>query len=226
MSRFPAVRVCFACSLILVVTGSLPERVAADQLALSGVDLVWDTLAPSPTFKVSVKNNTDSDPVADYLSGFQLFLKIQPTPTAVGTLEFDNPSAPSDYLLDGNSLGLSNTIGPPDEMFSFDVTLPPSLGGSGPIPVPTTLAGLVQFEFIKSANALGTFQIVAANGQQGSLWTGNESLDPASRHFANLPFSSELVLGTVTIVPEPATIVLALTGFAAIGLMARRRAPR
>lgn len=203
----------FFCSFVLAVL-VLSTAAHAGTLSLSGVDLVWDPASgPSPQFVVSVSNDVATDPPADLLTGWQLLLKIVPTGGATGTLNFASHSVPTGYLLDGNSLGPFPTIGPLDTLVVFDSI---DVGGDE-VQVPLGPTPLSQFDF-SSVSARGLFEVYAFGGPVESNWSDTAS---STRYFAGAPNGgSPQLLGTVEVVPEPATWAVAMVGL--FGLLSMR----
>ena len=199
-------------ALISLMTAGIADLPAAS-LSLTSSNLSWDPAvsALSPSVLIGVLNSqTVNDP--DLLAGWQLNLMLQPQAGATGTLRFNSATLPvSGYLLEGNSAGLIANVGAGGTAltaFDDDDTLP--LGVS----VPASGNSLLALDFRTLDNARGTFGLVALAPPGGFTQWGDAS--PADRFFTNVPSgaTSPIVLATITLVPEPSTIVL--SGLAAL----------
>lgn len=191
------------CLLLAALVAATIPNAASAELLLSGNSMNWNPLvAPSPTHVISVAN-TDASP--DLLVAWQIGLRIVGTVDAVGTVEFSSLASPPSYLLAGRSQGLTPAVSlPTDDIFTVgDNDL---LSG---IAVPPGPVGLLALEFVASSGASGTFSIQAVGGEFRSIWVSD---DFTGRDYSNLPNNSSLVLGTLTIVPEPHGAVLLAIG--------------
>jgi hypothetical protein len=191
----------------------------ADQLSLSGQDLVWNPQqTASPDFVVGVSNTADT---TDPLFGWQLGLEILPLSGATGALQFNSADLPPNYLLDGRSGGLTPAFTGPASSITVISDSDSQFAG---IVVPSTGAALLETDFVASPGTQGVFQIAVVPDQfQGASWF---SSDFTARDFANVPFGGgPVVIGTVTVVPEPTALLLTLIGtsVAGVGLMRRRK---
>jgi hypothetical protein len=163
----------------------------------------WNpAVEPSPAHLVSISNPTASP---DLLVAWQIGLRIVGAVDAVGTVEFSSLATPPNYLFAGRSQGLTPAVSlPTDDIFTVgDNDL---LSG---IAVPPGPVGLLSLEFVVSPGASGTFLIEAVGGEFRSIWVSDDFL---GRDYTNLPSDSSLVLGTLTIVPEPHGTVLLAVG--------------
>jgi hypothetical protein len=204
--------------LICVMTEGT-SAVPAASLSLTADNITWapavsGSVRPSMLIGL-LKTQTHKHP--DLLAGWQLNLKLQPLGAATGTLQFNSATLPAaNYLLEGNSAGLLTTIdaaGTTLIAIDDDDTLP--LG----VPVPASGKGLLSLNFTTPNSALGTFQLIALPPPGG--FTQWSDATPTDRFFTNVPSgsTSPIVLATITLVPEPSTIVMA--GLAALLLASK-----
>lgn len=198
--------------LMLIVFAA--SRVAADQLSLSGQDIVWNPQnSTSPEFVVGVANTSGT---TDLLFAWQLGLEILSPPGTTGSLQFNTANYPPDYLLDGRSGGLTPVFtGPASNIAVISDSDSQFLG----VLVPASITGLLETDFVVSPDARGVFQIAVVPDEfQGASWF---SSDFAARDFANVPFGGgPVVIGSVTVVPEPSGLALAVLGVGTAVLMA------
>src|SRR5690606_34111381 len=96
-----------------------------------------------------------------------------------------------------------------------------------PVIVPATGKYLLELHFNTGPTVpSGTFQVLATPGlPTNTYWAGGEAFPNFSNfEFSNIPSAGPpVVLGSITIVPEPATAVLALGSLVALRLITRRR---
>lgn len=163
----------------------------------------------SPPIGIAIVNDAIPDATEDYLTGWQLALRIVPQPGATGSVEFASPVGPTaaeppNYVLDGINFGISATNSG-DELLAFDFNFP----ASGGVEVSTTPEdGLVTVELASSIDAVGTFDIVAVAGPGLTEWTDAATPIQQVRRFLNVPVGiGTAVIGRVIVeVPEPHTI--------------------
>jgi hypothetical protein len=201
------------------------SALSAASLSLTADNLSWDANSGpiSPALLVRVANvQTVND--ADRLAGWQLNLKLQPTPGATGTLRFNSANVPAaNYLLEGNSAGMLSSIdaaGTTLTAFDDDDSLP--IG----VAVPATGKALLALDFNTPNLATGTFQLLALAPPAGFTQWGDAT--PADRFFTNVPNGSTapIVLATITIVPEPSTLAIGgLGGLLLVSILRRRQRP-
>jgi hypothetical protein len=187
------------------------------QLTITGQNHVWNLADPSPTHVVGIENPTNS---TDPLFAWSLGLTITPDISATGTLEFATATPPSDYLLDGRSGGLAPTfsgpaasiapIGDTDSLFTGII-------------VPETGKNLLATTFTTSPDALGVFYISAVPDEfTGSNWFSSDFENV--RYFENVPLTGgPVVIGSITVVPEPGTLTMVLSASGLICLWTLRR---
>ena len=215
------------CSLVVVAV-FLSTVVSAGDLRIVGQNLSWSpTTQLSPQYLFGVENISGTD---DPLSAWQLRIKIVPDENATGLVEFNSATEPPDYLLADRSIGIvvaffgpPNTVGlmGDDDQFFFGVEVPPS--GTN----------LLRVDFAASPDALGRFDIVVLPHQpgveEGTAWfyLNLDTFEVETRDFENIPFGGgPLTVGSVTVVPEPSTIVLltlGTTSFLCYGFWRRKR---
>ncbi|HEY4233762.1 MAG TPA: hypothetical protein VGM76_10065 [Lacipirellulaceae bacterium] len=196
----------FSAGALLLFVSLTANFAAAGQLSLSGQDLVWDPQqTASPEFVVGVANTAGT---TDPLFAWQLGLEILPLPGATGSLQFNSADYPPNYLLDGRSDGLTPPFTGPAS--SITVISDSDSEFTGVI-VPTSGMALLQTDFVASPGTQGVFQIAVVPDEfQGANWF---SSDFTARDFANVPFGGgPVVIGTVTVVPEPDMILLSMIG--------------
>ena len=196
------------CTAAILIVIAVSNSSLADNFALTGEDLTWNPLSDtSPTFVIGIAN---PDNLADPLFGWSLGLEIVPAAGAIGSLEFASATLPDDYLLDGRSDGLVPPFSPPDTTIRPIADSDSEFTG---IVVPASGKNLLALTFAGSPDIQGQFQILAVP----ELFTGSNwfSADfENAREFGNVPFDGDpFVLGTVTIVPEPAGVPLAIAAF-------------
>ena len=200
----------------------------ADSLTISGSGVNWNTNNPSPTFTVQIANPTGS---AVSLYSWQLGLVIAPESGASGSVQFATTAIPgTDYVMAGNSSGLSPSLSLPSTSIPIVSDSTPSNVGSS-LPANSTF-NLLDLTFSASSGAKGIFDVYAvplnALGTAGSGWYGAD-FNPQS--FANVPSTGgNVLLGDVVLfqpqggVAEPSSIVLLIAGCA--GLLAARQVRR
>src|SRR5947208_4863497 len=78
---------------IALALALLAPAARADQLTLGTLPnpLTMNAGGPSPQMNVTVTNNTNSDPVANQMLGWQFTLTVQPDVGAVGAVTFNTP---------------------------------------------------------------------------------------------------------------------------------------
>ena len=204
-------------AIFILLTALVPVSADAWQLRVTGENLVWSRNTPSPAHFVGIENPTAS---ADPLFAWSLGLTITPDPAATGLLEFAGATFPDDYLLDGRSGGLVPAFSGPSTSIS-------PIGDSDSlftgIIVPATGKNLLATTFTASLDAAGTFYISAIPDEfTGSNWFSSDFQNV--REFQNVSFGGgPVVIGSVTIVPEPSTMLLVSELIAAVALLVYRR---
>ncbi|MEX2112999.1 MAG: hypothetical protein WD845_07420 [Pirellulales bacterium] len=192
-------------TIVLVVAlllSTLCRNVDAWQLTITGQHHIWNSVDPSATHVVGIENPGAS---TDPLFAWSLGLEIVPDASATGTLEFASATVPNEYLLAGRSGGLI----PP---FAGPSTSIAPIGDSDAlftgILVPGTGKSLLASTFVASPDAQGLFRIFAVGDPfTGSNWFSSDFQN--TRSFANAPFTGGPVeIGSITIVPEPSSLLL------------------
>ncbi len=189
----------------------------------TGENLSWNTsTSSSPTFDVSVQNPYS---VTDPVFGWSLGLAIAPESGASGTVSIATATQPANYLLTGDSTGITaGAINPRVQLLMFDTAT-----DSGQ-PVPAGGANLLALTFSATTGATGAFDIVAyGNSVAGSYWVDGNDPNLLANAFLNAPFAQNdptefgqpLVLGTLTLtqsaaIPEPRSVLLLLCGVAGV----------
>lgn len=183
-------------------------------LSITAADLTWTPAiqgTPSPFMEIEVLNDAETD----LLGGWTLDLALQQV-SGTGTLQFNSRSIAvlgTDYILSGNSSGLSGSI-TSSSIFAFDFDPGPIIG----VTVPASGKYLLAIDFTRVG--FGEWDLVAKPGFTG--WSDQLSND---REFTNVPFSGSnpVVLGSIMVVPEPATLSLGLLGGSLVGVLALAR---
>jgi hypothetical protein len=203
----------FGSSILLAAVLAVSPSSVASALSITGEDLVWNQLDPSPIYIVGIQNLEAS---TDPLFAWSLGLEIVPDAGAVGTLQFDSATLPPDYLLDGRSGGLTPALSGPTTSIAPIGDSDSDFTG---IEVPSTGKNLLATTLVASPDAQGLFRIFAVGDPfTGSNWFSDDFEN--TRAFANVPFTGGPVeIGSITIVPEPSTAALATIGFVAIGVI-------
>jgi hypothetical protein len=170
-------------------------------------DSNWDNpQATSPTLLVRME---DEDIPSATIGAWALQLRITPDAGAIGSVNFDVASTPSDYLFSGRPTGQSIVVSP-NLLVAMDVDLG-ELFSLPPVVIPPTGASLLDISFVASSDAHGLFLIEALPLQSidiGSYWTASGDFNGQS--FANETNDgivlATLVVGQQTLVPEPNTM--------------------
>ncbi len=205
-------------SFLMFITLTAATAAAGD-LSLSGGDFVWNPQqTASPEFVVGVANTSGT---TDPLIAWQLGLEILPAPGATGTLQFNSADYPANYLLAGRSGGLTPTFAGPASSITVISDSDSQLVG---LIVPVSGTALLETDFVATPGTQGLFQLAVVPDEfQGASWF---SSDFAARDFANVPFGGgPVIIGTVTVVPEPTSLVLILcgVGIGSVAVLRRRK---
>jgi hypothetical protein len=217
----------FVTIAVVMLASAAPVRAAGLSLG-TGENLTWNLADPSPTFNVSVLNPGGA--VTDPVIAWQLGLAIVPEGGATGTVSIGNFSAPVDYLLAGDSSGISE--GSPGPMSPVQHLYTDVANDSG-VPVPSSGANLLAITF-SQITATGVFDIVTyGDSVEGSYWISGNDQTFTPQAFDNVPFppngfpGEPVLLGTLTIqgaaVPEPHSAFLIACGGAGIVMFVRGR---
>jgi hypothetical protein len=219
-------RIFFVALFVLAIAA--PTR-AASLLLGTGETVSWNTSTQSsPTLNVSVQNPGGA--VTDPVTAWQLGLAIAPEAGATGSVSFATFGPPSNYLLNGDSLGIiSMKATAPVQLLVGDLSVDTG------VVVPAAGANLLALTFSASSGTTGKFDIVTyGDPAQGSNWiSGN---DPAATPvaFGNVPFPPNefpgppVPLGILTVtqngaVPEPQSALLLLFGGGSVLVYCRGR---
>ena len=185
----------------LVMHEALEDRLllAVDlSLGDSGTVAMGPAQVSTEKMIVQVINDTGATPnAADFLTGFQLTIDIIPEPGAVGTVGFNSFEVPLNYVLDGvDNHSFTQIETPNDTLLVLDLNFP--FAGGIAVP-PDPGANLVQFDFISSADADGTFGVFVAP-RSGSEWTDATLPTQQAQSFVNLTSTDgPLRIGEVTV---------------------------
>ena len=192
----------------------------------NGADAIATPGEESELVYVRVVNQSTPDDRADFLTGWQLSLSIQPQAGASGQLVFANPATgtaqePADYVLEGASFEIVVENSGTD-LDAFDVNFPFTGGVQVPI---DPGAVLLSVEFLASSDANGDFDILAVNTSNSSRrteWANAASPVQLAQAFANVPFGIGAVrIGTVRVIPEPSSYCLILSALLVPTFLAR-----
>jgi hypothetical protein len=220
---------CLLAFLLLTVM-ALPAR--ADSLTISGQNLSWTGSGSSPTFTVAIENPGGG--VTDTLAGWQLGLSIAAQSGATGSLSFATATLPANYLLNGNSEVQNGMSFIPNDPVLPATSIPAIadvIATVTGVTVPAAGDNLLALTFSAAAGTTGVFDIYAT-APTSSFATGSYWLDASfnNENFAQLSTGGgELLLGQITItpstvIPEPQSVVLLVSGLAgAVGFYRRRR---
>jgi hypothetical protein len=130
---------------------------SADQMTLTGNDVLWDGVGSSPVFTVGIENTAGT---TDPLLAWSLGLEIVPSGRAIGTVEFGaivDPTLNTDYLLYDISSGLSAVTLPATSIAPIGDNASNFPTG---VVVPASGKFLLQTTFVASSGASGIFDIV------------------------------------------------------------------
>lgn len=188
--------------IVAIVLSGFPAIIHAWQLNLTGQDYTWNPVDPSPTHIVGIENPGGS---TDPMFAWSLGLLITADASAIGSLEFVSATLPADYLLDGRSDGLSPAfVGPTASIAPIGDTDSLFTG----IVVPGTGKNLLATSFVASPDANGIFYISAVPDEfTGANWFSSDFEN--ARDFGNVPFGGgPVVIGSITVVPEPSSLRL------------------
>ncbi len=193
-------------ALLAVASGLVcVQPLRGDDLLLTTEHSAGDELTARPgettaPLLVRVVNDTATDPPVDFLTGWQLTLRIEPAIGAKGSVEFGDVSQPPDYVFGGvDTFGIQSTLNEGD-LLAFDAEFP--AGGGVQVPdVPG--ANLLSLEFDVSADAEGTFHLLAVDGLARSEWSDAAQPFQMRRTYANLPDGGgPVTIGAILVAPE------------------------
>jgi hypothetical protein len=181
----------FIIATILLAAGARPTQAAALSLfttASPGNALVMTAQSPGGHLQLGVANGSVFDPPEEFLTAWQVRLRITPDAGAAGTVDFVSGAEPDNYLFDnvGHS-GPSVTITQPitgSQLFASDVNVPASGGVNVPEPPG---ARLLDIAVAAAPNALGSFGLYALAGLTNSEWTDANTPVQQRRTFSNVP---------------------------------------
>lgn len=202
------VRIAFVAALVCLW---LPSA-RADLLRVgTGLDEVMLPNSSSSTIVIPIFN--DQVDGATPLWAWQLELRIIPQAGSTGTVTFGSFAYPADNILTFPF----PVAGPQTTTFSSTIV---RVGSSdvffddGAVVVPASGKNLVALTVNSSPDASGDFWLVATNDVTGGGSNWASSTVSGDQAFTNIPFSNDtqLVLGTITVVPEPGS--LAFVGLA------------
>ncbi len=203
-----------------------PASVSADQLTLS-IDPSSQTVAAGGTGSFTVElSNASTNTSSFTVGGFQLELSL---PSASG-ITFTSANYPtSNYLFNGNSFGITNSLSLASSSFPSTVVTMNDFAATlstAPTLAPGDSFALAVVNFSVSAAATsGTYAIsnidISSDPTSGTQFTDNTSnANPIAYSYAG---GSIKVQGNA-VVPEPASIVLACLGCAGgLGIVRRSR---
>ena len=146
---------------------------------------------------VSVMNADANDAPAEYMTSWEVRLRVVPDAGTVGSLDFSVGAKPVDYVFAAipQTLGLSSAMlpGDPTVITALDLTIPTDVGAE----VPTAPgANLLAVLLAPSSDALGTFGIYTVD--QLAFWT--DASTGIARDFVNAPMGGGPVrIGTVLV---------------------------
>jgi len=210
---------CVALASVVLLASS--KLLLAASLSLGGNSIVWNPIVDStPSAKISVAIfNSTVGPDPDLMGGWILTLAIQPV-AATGTLQFNSETLPAgaNYVFNGAATqGLMGTF-TNSSVFAFDGVTAAPFG----VNVPAAGKFLLDVNFKTPDNALGTFNLVAIPGAAVTQWSDADGND---REFTNLLWDAQspLILGTITIVPEPSSMMMVGIALCALGSYSWRR---
>lgn len=182
-------------------TELVPTPVSISSPPLFEVELFPGDVSPTVTAGVAG---------AEAITGIQLSLIVAPDAGAAGTLDFNSVAfAASDFLFGGGNLGLNQSVG---SGALFAATSSTDVGGVVPGPGQDQF---VDFDFTASPDASGTFLVTAVPGSADTAWF-DSAFGEQFFTFSGSTLDTSTVIGRVTVVPEPGSLIL--TGVAALGL--------
>lgn len=168
--------------------------------------------ADSPIFLVQAVNNSGNE--SESVTYWQLEVLIVPGEDASGIVDIQEVRTPADYFFGAKFAGPTvlparPLPGPNAVIFDFDSTL--EFQGT-PVSDNET-ADLVELEFQATPGALGTFNLTVSprTGPEGGTYWSDSFFN--EHDFDNVLSAGEpVVIGSITIVPEPSVVLLALYG--------------
>jgi hypothetical protein len=177
----------------------------------------------TPPLLLSVLDDGTPPQLAGALSGWQFTLMIVPDANARGTLAFESAVPPaSNYVLATTSVNFGLTTIPSPVNTATDTLTAFDFRVLGAAVVPSHPgAGALVLELIASPDAQGTFGLFAVGGLGFTEWSDDQQ-PPNPREFANIASNGLTRIADVRVVPEPASLGLALW-FSAMGPMVVRR---
>jgi hypothetical protein len=192
---------------------------SAAGLSIGAADITWNPAVdgtPSGWMTVELFNDGETN----LLGGWLLDLGLQNV-SGTGTLQFNARSIEelgTSYILDDDSSGLFGTI-TNTNITAFDADPGPTIG----VTVPASGKYLLAINFKTPDNAQGDWNLVANPG-----FTGWSDQDQNELAFENVPFDAAepVVLGTIHVIPEPTSLLLAAIGSGLLVAGALRTAAR
>jgi hypothetical protein len=179
---------------------------AADSIRLpTGLNLNWNINSqPSGSDFLVIPIANDSPSGSPILAGWDLNLEVVPEAGATGTLSIDSATV----AFPGNNNVLSTANGPaltvtPSGTPSTTVQLDALDTVQNSAEVVPSIANLVQLRFT-SADAAGNFTLEAISNGSATAWS-----DESGNNIAFTNEGSVINLGTVSVVPEPSSLLLA-----------------
>jgi hypothetical protein len=187
----------------------------------------------SLSLTVPVSNATATGSQTATFFGWALSIEIVPQSGASGSLSISSLANPANNALTGSPGTPSDVVVNPAGPNTYNAISNSNTNATGS-KVPTSGDNLVSFD-LTSSNASGNFKLIAFNDSSDgySNWTyynGGNPGDPNNGNdfaFTNIPASgsfpaspAQFVLGTIDVVPEPGSLLLAgivVVGFAGYG---------
>jgi hypothetical protein len=187
----------------------------------------------SLSLTVPVSNATATGSQTATFFGWALSIEIVPQSGASGSLSISSLANPANNALTGSPGTPSDVVVNPAGPNTYNAISNSNTNATGS-KVPTSGDNLVSFD-LTSSNASGNFKLIAFNDSSDgySNWTyynGGNPGDPNNGNtfaYTNIPASgsfpaspAQFVLGTIDVVPEPGSLLLAalaVVGFAGYG---------
>lgn len=175
---------------VLFAVGARPTQAAALSLfttASPGNPLVLTAQSPGGQLRLGVANAAVFDPPEEFLTAWQVRLRITPDAGAIGTVDFVSGAEPDNYLFDnvghsGPNVTITQAI-TGSQLFASDVNTPATGGVQTPEPPG---AGLLSISVAAAPDAIGSFGLYALAGLTNSEWTDANTPVQQRRTFSNV----------------------------------------